>query len=37
MTEYLQGLREKYSWEIFDAWQAMAPDEPQIPAQFRLQ
>ncbi|MEX1143444.1 MAG: peptidylprolyl isomerase [Anaerolineales bacterium] len=37
MTEYIQSLREKYSWEIFDSWQAMAPDEPQIPPQFRLQ
>ncbi len=37
MTEYIQGLREKYTWEIFDTWQAMAPDEPQIPAQARLQ
>ena len=37
MTEYIQSLREKYSWEVFDSWQAMAPDEPQIPPQFRLQ
>ena len=37
LTEYVQGLREKYTWEIFDTWQAMAPDEPQIPAQARMQ
>ena len=37
MTEYIQGLREKYTWEIFEAWKAMSPDEPDIPAQYRLQ
>jgi len=37
MSEYIQGLREQYAWEIFDTWQAMSPDEPDIPAEYRLQ
>ncbi|HEY4717689.1 MAG TPA: peptidylprolyl isomerase [Anaerolineales bacterium] len=37
MTEFVQGLREKYAWEIFDNWQAMSPDEPDIPPQYRVQ
>lgn len=38
MNDFLQSLRDKYSWQINDeAWQAMSPDEPDIPVEAQLQ
>lgn len=34
---YLTELRTKYDYETFDNWQDIAPEEPDIPAQYRLQ
>ncbi len=34
---YLSGLRGKYDTEIFDNWREISPEEPSIPAQYRLQ
>jgi parvulin-like peptidyl-prolyl isomerase len=35
--DWVQGLRNDYDWEIFeDRWFAITPDEPDIPAQYRL-
>lgn len=35
--EFLTGLREKYDWEIFDAWIAITPDDPNIPPEYQFQ
>ncbi|MQC26561.1 MAG: hypothetical protein DWG76_03815 [Chloroflexi bacterium] len=35
--DYVQGLRNDYEWEIFsDIWFGITPDEPDIPAQYKL-
>jgi hypothetical protein len=34
--EFIAGLREKYEWEIFDNWQIMTPEDPEIPIQYQL-
>lgn len=31
LDNLIQNLRNTYSWEIFDAWKAMSPDQPEIP------
>lgn len=33
--DFIGELREKYDWEIYDNWQAMTPEDPEIPLQFR--
>jgi parvulin-like peptidyl-prolyl isomerase len=35
--DYLNSLRETYDYEVFNNWQDIAPEEPAIPAQYRLQ
>ncbi|MCL5428457.1 MAG: peptidylprolyl isomerase [Chloroflexi bacterium] len=37
LSDFIQTLREKYSWELYENWKAMAPDQPDIPAQAQLQ
>lgn len=34
---YIRELRNDYEWEIFDTWFALTPEDPKIPAQYRLQ
>lgn len=38
LNDFLETLRDKYTWQIDEAaWQAMAPDEPDIPVEAQLQ
>jgi len=38
LSSFLQTLREKYSWTINEeGWQAMSPEDPDIPVQAQLQ
>ena len=38
LNDFLQTLRDKYIWSIDEeTWQAMAPDEPDIPIEAQLQ
>jgi peptidyl-prolyl cis-trans isomerase D len=36
-TDYVQGLRNDYEWEIFeDKWFNITPSDPDIPAQYKI-
>lgn len=37
LNEFIQGLRDKYTWEIKPGWEGMAPTTPTIPADQRVQ
>lgn len=35
--EFMTGLRDKYTWKIYDTWMDLVPTQPDIPAEYKLQ
>lgn len=37
LKDFILTLRDKYTWDVFDVWKEMIPEQPDIPLEARLQ